>query len=185
MIMRICCRWVSILFNSFIADLPKQCAIPAVEGLLPEPHNTCVLNLLFHLAHWHALTKLRMHTDTTLDILSKTTTSLGNIFQEFEKKTCGVFQTQELEREQAARQQCQENTAGSGARSRSAVSSNNARRPKCFNLKTYKYHALGDYVSTIRLYGTTDSYSTQMASCYLTCSFAIPLLIVMQSKLEH
>lgn len=29
------------------------------------------------------------------------------------------------------------------------------------NLNTYKVHALGDYVETIRRYGTTDSYSTE------------------------
>ncbi|KAF7966317.1 hypothetical protein HWV62_39183, partial [Athelia sp. TMB] len=32
---------------------------------------------------------------------------------------------------------------------------------KCFNLWTYKIHALGDYVQTTRRLGTTDSYSTQ------------------------
>jgi len=29
------------------------------------------------------------------------------------------------------------------------------------NLQTYKLHALADYPSQIRMYGTTDSYSTQ------------------------
>ncbi|KAJ7881644.1 hypothetical protein B0H13DRAFT_2540449 [Mycena leptocephala] len=31
-----------------------------------------------------------------------------------------------------------------------------------FSLNTYKHHAMGDYGSTIRRYGTTDSYSTQI-----------------------
>lgn len=35
---------------------------------------------------------------------------------------------------------------------------------KTLNLTTYKYHALADYPSTIRQYGTTDSYSTQLVS---------------------
>ncbi|KAJ6619167.1 hypothetical protein B0H10DRAFT_1794003 [Mycena sp. CBHHK59/15] len=39
-----------------------QCAIPVFEGLLPEPHNNTVLNLLFTFAEWHVLAKLRMHT---------------------------------------------------------------------------------------------------------------------------
>lgn len=38
------------------------------------------------------------------------------------------------------------------------------RRQKTWNLDTYKIHALGDYVETIRLYGTTDSYSTELVS---------------------
>lgn len=40
-------------------------------------------------------------------------------------------------------------------------SSKAGRRPKTFNLNTYKLHSLGDYVNTIRKYGTTDSYSTE------------------------
>jgi hypothetical protein len=35
------------------------------------------------------------------------------------------------------------------------------RLTKTFNLNTYKYHALADYASTIRAFGTTDSYSTE------------------------
>ncbi|KAJ3724782.1 hypothetical protein C8R42DRAFT_640705 [Lentinula raphanica] len=34
---------------------------------------------------------------------------------------------------------------------------------KLFNLNTYKFHALGDYPWTIRTFGTTDSYSTQLS----------------------
>ena len=37
-----------------------------------------------------------------------------------------------------------------------------SRQPKAFNLNTYKFHSLGDYANTIRQYGTTDSYSTQL-----------------------
>jgi hypothetical protein len=40
-----------------------------------------------------------------------------------------------------------------------------ARRTKTFNLDTYKYHSLGDYVEHIRQYGTTDSYSTEPVRC--------------------
>jgi hypothetical protein len=36
------------------------------------------------------------------------------------------------------------------------------RRQKTFNLNTYKFHALGDYAATIRQFGTTDSYTTEM-----------------------
>jgi hypothetical protein len=47
-----------------------QCAIPVFDNLLPEPHNMHALKLLFDLAHWHALAKLRMHADTTLELLT-------------------------------------------------------------------------------------------------------------------
>ena len=38
------------------------------------------------------------------------------------------------------------------------------RRHKTFNLWTYKFHSLRDYVSTIKQYGTTDSYTTAIVS---------------------
>jgi hypothetical protein len=70
-----------------------QCAIPIFDGLLPKPHNTYILKLLFELGHWHGLAKLRMHTDVTLEILSPVTTSLGNSLRTFEEKTCAAFET--------------------------------------------------------------------------------------------
>jgi hypothetical protein len=43
---------------------------------------------------------------------------------------------------------------------------NDGRMPKTLNLNTYKWHALGDVVPTIRLFGTTDLYSTQIVSAH-------------------
>ena len=43
-----------------------QCAIPAFESLLPEPHNAALLKVLYSFAQWHALAKLRLHNDFTL-----------------------------------------------------------------------------------------------------------------------
>jgi hypothetical protein len=81
-----------------------KCAIPVFQGLLPEPHNTKVLRLLFAFAHWHGLAKLRMHTDDTLQILDLATTGLGNQLRAFQNETCASFETFELKRETAARQ---------------------------------------------------------------------------------
>jgi hypothetical protein len=43
-------------------------------------------------------------------------------------------------------------------------SSTSSRKAKFLNLFTVKFHFLGDYVHHIRLFGTTDSYSTQLVS---------------------
>lgn len=127
-----------------------------------------------------------MHTDVTLDIFSQVTTTLGGRLREFNEKICSVFQTRELERERAARQRRQKksNDAGTGA---AAASKNNGRKPKQFSLKTYKLHALGDYVSTIRRFGTTDSYSTQRV-CLLSmfgCSQLMAIMIRANSSTER
>jgi hypothetical protein len=44
-----------------------------------------------------------------------------------------------------------------------------SRHKKTFNLNTYKLHALGNYTMTIRRYGTTDSYSTEMVHITSFC----------------
>ena len=59
--------------------------------------------MLFLLAHWHALAKLRLHTDATLDVMDAVTTDLGNNLRTFKQGTCTEFSTKELQREIAAR----------------------------------------------------------------------------------
>jgi len=130
-----------------------QCSIPVFEGLLPG-HNTQLLKLLYHTAEWHAFAKLRMHSETTLKHLEAITMKLGKLMRDFEKKVCSEFTAVELPREAEARKRRH------GARDRSDAPS--AALVKKLNLFTYKWHALGDYVSQIRLFGTSDVFSTQL-----------------------
>jgi hypothetical protein len=46
--------------------------------------------------------------------------------------------------------------------------------PKSFTLNTYKFHALGDYVDTIRTFGTTDSFTTELVSPLCTLFYLFP-----------
>ena len=133
--------------------------IPVFDALLPESHNEDVSTLLFTCAHWHALAKLRMHTDETLTLLDSIMGRLGRGLRRFQQKTCAAFDMQELKRE-VERRQCRElkNTAGNST----AAAPQATQRKKIFNLQTYKLHALGDYANSIRKYGTTDSYSTEI-----------------------
>jgi hypothetical protein len=91
-------------WNAFEGASPAaQCAIPVFDGLLPEPHNRQVQQLLFTMAHWHGLAKLRMHTDLTLDVMDRITVMLGKKLRLFQQETCQAFQTRELKRERDAR----------------------------------------------------------------------------------
>lgn len=165
--------------SDFIANkfLPQKCAIPAFDGLLPEPHNSAIIRLIFLCAHWHGLAKLRLHTDITLGIMDRLTTELGKVFLDFEKTVCGSYVTHELPREVTARQRRQQAKAAASQEGTSCTNSEQSKgksaesKPlvKALNLQRYKHHSLGDYVETIRRYGTTDSYSTQLVrvSCYL------------------
>ncbi len=75
-----------------------QCALPAFEGLLPAPHDDIIMDLLFVLATWHGLAKLRMHTADTLSLLKITTTNLGIMLRKFKRVTCEAYDTRELDK---------------------------------------------------------------------------------------
>ncbi|KIJ31571.1 hypothetical protein M422DRAFT_185709, partial [Sphaerobolus stellatus SS14] len=140
-----------------------QCCLPVLQGLLPEPHNSVVLNMVFTLSHWHALAKLRMHTDSTLEEMDKTTTKLGEEVRKFDRVTCSQYETHKLDREQAAQQRrkaCKQRTT----HPTNLSTGPSRKKKKSFNYKTLKYHALGDYVPTIRRMGSILGYSTQMVS---------------------
>lgn len=134
-----------------------QCAIPAFEGLFPASHDVIVQTILYRFAQWHALAKLRIHSDSTLGFLDETFKVLSKQLRKFRDITCTAFTTLELPKEKAARQH-------RIAKSNNAPSDSSAPEPrvKKFNLNTYKFHSMGDYVRTIKLFGTTDSFTTQI-----------------------
>jgi hypothetical protein len=191
---------------SFTEVLFLQCAIPVFDGLLPEPHNSRLMDVLFLFAYWHGMAKLRVHIDPTLKTLDGLTHIFGNRLREFATKIALDYKTQELQKEVDARNRRhtkQRNKAKTKVGGDSATSipiltteepqartgakestvGDRGRKMKHLNLNTYKYHAMGDVTSTIRRYGTTDSYSTEPVCCrYFTASETKPLS---QGELEH
>ena len=152
------------------------------------------MKLLYRTAEWHALAKLRMHSDSTLTLLEDLTIEFGKLMRQFRDLTCSQFQTVELPRETAARYRRQTKQQVSATQdtssyipainvasllppitSETSASSHSRPQPsagpgpktKRLNLFTIKFHFLGDYVRHIRLFGTTDSFSTQ-----LVCNFS-------------
>lgn len=114
-----------------------------------------------------------MHTDLTLDIFDSVTHLIGAEFREFTDKTCSHFTTRELPRERDARKRRLAKKAQSKTGSSNAASSDQALVSadtdvsllKTLNVDTFKHHSLGDYPRMIRIYGTTDSYSTEPVCC--------------------
>ena len=100
-----------------------------------------------------------MHNDITLLILDNETTIIGRLLRTFKANICTQFRTKELKREAEAQQRLKAAKDNQGGQSSSPK-----RKPRGFNLNTYKIHALGDYVEAIKTYGTTDSYSTEPVS---------------------
>ncbi|KAG1853937.1 hypothetical protein DFJ58DRAFT_728071 [Suillus subalutaceus] len=91
--------------------------------------------------------------------LDSTFKKLSRQLQKFCKSTCAAFDTSELPKEKAARQRWLAKCVGYNSAS---SASNGGPRVKKFNLNTYKFHAMGDYTQTIKFFGTTDSFTTQI-----------------------
>ncbi|KAJ7211477.1 hypothetical protein B0H12DRAFT_1079580 [Mycena haematopus] len=140
-----------------------QCAFAAFEGLLPEPHNTVVLTLIYVFATWHAYAKLQMHSDSSISSFRGVTTELGSQARHFLKTTCNAYTTYELPQEfnRRARRQAKKD---SQSKSKPAVKLVKDR--KAWNVCTYKWHSLGDYPDAIASIGTTDSYTTQTSELW-------------------
>ena len=56
-----------------------QCILPVLDGLLPEPHKSNTLDLVFVMGCWHAYVKLRV-TEHTLTYLNRSPLILGFFF---------------------------------------------------------------------------------------------------------
>lgn len=138
-----------------------------VEGLLPEPWNSDILDLLFTLAEWHSFAKLKLHTESSVTLLGAATKAVGRLLRRFQRVVCPAFDTRELDSEKAARGRRQAKKAAQGKKGKAPAAPRTAKstaNKKEFSLLTYKLHSLGDYVPTILWFGTSDSYSTQPVS---------------------
>lgn len=145
--------------------------MPCFEGILPDPFNSIILDLLFVLAMWHGLAKLRLHTEYTLDVLDYLTTTMGQLLRKFKSDVCPSFPTKPLNREEEAtkRRKTKKSSASTQGKQKGkgrakATDGGEENFKKVFKLDTPKLHALGDYVATICRFGTTDIFSTQRVS---------------------
>lgn len=136
--------------------------IPVFDGLLPEPHNTIILRLLFICAHLHGLAKLRMHTANTLDIFDEATRRIGAEFRALKRKTCAAFATTELD--------CEQDACLCSRSKKILNAASSEQLLKTINIQTFKHHSLSDHPRMIRHFGTLDSISMEpMSSFSIQC----------------
>lgn len=141
-ILRTYCRSVNYWayqYNLWINVL--QTAIPVFDGLFPEPFNTSVSALLYHACTCHALSKLRMHTDGTIEHLRISLQQFGDCMRQIERKLYSLPSTKKQAK--GKNKPCDS-------------------RPATLNCNTIKFHSLGDYPRTILRLGSTDSYLTYL-----------------------
>jgi DNA invertase Pin-like site-specific DNA recombinase len=139
--------------------------------LLPKKEDRIVRKLLFELATWHSLAKLRLHTETTVTDLENSATRLGHLLRKFKSNVCSVYATRDLPSEEAARgrrQAAKAGKAGKKPETPTVKKNKNKNKPKLreFTMETYKLHGLPDYPAAIRAHGVTENTSTKNV-CYL------------------
>ena len=138
-----------------------------------------MLELLFELANFHALAKLRLHTDVTVDLLEVSTDHMYRAMTSFAQTTCAAYDVYERADEVDARVR------------RQRVKDPNApvdgvRKKVEFNtINTFKYHVLGHYPIYIRIRGPLDNYSTQTVRAQLLIFLHKLIKEYIQGELEH
>jgi hypothetical protein len=134
------------------------------EGLLPKKEDRIVRKLLFELATWHGLAKLRLHTETTVTDLENSATRLGHL-RKFKSDVCSVYATRDLPSEEAAhgrRKAAKEAKVGKKPETPAASTGKKKKKPKLRGF-TYKLHGLPDYPAAIR------AQRTQVPRMYVIC----------------
>lgn len=139
--------------------------------MLCPPHDDLLAKLLFVLAWWHALAKLRLHTEETVAIFHAVTRTLGKTTRAFVRTTCEAYETRELPKEEAARGRRTAALRAKNSTKSHPKKPQNTQKPgpkrKVLNLSTGKWHAIGDYPYTIPWFGTHDNTNTQQV-CFFT-----------------
>ena len=152
------------MFLRSIAHILNKCSIPVFEGLLPKKEDRIVCKLLFELATWHSLAKLRLHTETTVTDLENSATRLGHLLRKFKNDVCSVYATRDLPSEEAARGRRKAAKAGKKPETPPAPTGKKKKKKlklREFTMETYKLHGLPDYPAAIRAHGVTENTSTK------------------------
>lgn len=113
-----------------------------------------------------------MHTESTLTALDHQTTILGLRLRRFQEFTATAFPSVvETNNEFEARKRRETQTALANNKLPGPFQ----KQPRQFSLSTPKLSSLGDYVKAARLFGTTDSYSTQIVRLLILILLALIL----------
>jgi hypothetical protein len=102
-----------------------------------------------------------MHTESSLRHRDEVTIALTDTLRAFQRST-STLRTVETPRERAARARRAQDRPLQNRHTNTERLSD----VRLLNLTTYKFHALADGPATVRRFGTTDSYTTQVVSIY-------------------
>lgn len=124
------------------------------------------------MAYWHGLAKMRMHTESSVQLLDATYTVMGSHLRHFEQVVCPRYITKETQKEYAIRIRAASRKKSASVAPLTPAAS--GQKPRSFNLSTIKAHLLGYAPRYIRMYGPLDMLSTMkvlisLSLLYSTC----------------
>ncbi|KAI0048530.1 hypothetical protein FA95DRAFT_1033303 [Auriscalpium vulgare] len=90
------------------------------------------------------------------------TDGLGEFLRLFKTLICDETRTRKLPKEVAVRRRAAARRATAQGETINSVANPPQGKRRDFNTSTYKMHTFPDYASTIRFFGTTDNYNSQM-----------------------
>ncbi len=119
--------------------------------------------MLFELANWYSLAKLRMHHDVTLENMDHATKHMYEAVKTFAATTCQRHRAVELPSECEARSRREK-------KKNPDAPSDSGKRVVAFNVvNTVKFHFLGDHPEYIRRCGPTDNTTSEIVSVIDYC----------------
>lgn len=86
---------------------------------------------------------------------------LGATLRKFASTTSEAYETRDLPSEESARGRRKAALSAKKKGLQKNTSTKKSSNKRMFNLSSYKLHSLPDYATSIRMYGTTDNYTTQ------------------------
>ena len=87
---------------------------------------------------------------------------LGTMLRKFSSTTCEAYETRDLPSEESVRGRRKAAlTAKKKGIQKNTSTKKSSNSKRTFNLSSYKLHSIPDYATSIRMYGTTDNYTTQ------------------------
>ena len=133
-------------------------------GILPEPFNSAIATLLYRVCTCHALAKLRMHTDASVDHLQRSIAAFASELRKAEKCLRNIQQVG-TRKSKTSYRIGQSNIKGKRKHNSSHATVTGPDKtltnpPPSLNRNTVKLHSIGDYPRSILRYGSVDSYST-------------------------
>jgi hypothetical protein len=124
------------------------------------------MDLLFDMATYHALLKLRLHHELSLQMLDAMVHRLGSSLRRFKKYVCDIpdiqFSPEEIAKRERRKAREDEKRAKKGL---PPISRREPKAPNPLSLNTSKIHKIHHSVNSIRRFGTTDNYTTQNVGC--------------------